>query len=146
LTTGVEKDAVAGDAALTDALARARGLGAISSIADAPAAAKRAADEAGRGRASEALAAGSRALSLFKDPVPGDLDALEAGGKFVADVRDSVGKLPDGCGGQAGCVGEVRERSSSRDVHGERRQDVDGRRGDGAARGGHGVGVRREVG
>lgn len=92
----VEKDAVAGDTALTDALARARGLGAIASIADAPAAAKRSADEAGRGRASEALAAGSRAMSLFKDPAAGDLDALEAGGKFLEGVRDSVGKLPNG--------------------------------------------------
>lgn len=92
----IEKDAVAGDAALTDALARARGLGAIASIADAPAAAKRSADEAGRGRASEALAAGSRAMSLFKDPAAGDLDALEVSGKFLDGVRDSVGKLPNG--------------------------------------------------
>lgn len=91
----IEKDAVAGNAALSAALARARELPRIAAIGDADLAAARAVEEAGKGHASEALLAGARAVSLFKDPKIGDLDGLEAGGKMLEGVRVAIQKLPD---------------------------------------------------
>lgn len=95
LDPAIEEEAVTGNAALSAALARARELPRIAAIGDADLAAARAVEEAGKGHVSEALLAGARAVSLFKDPKIGDLDGLEAGGKLLEGVRVAIQKLPD---------------------------------------------------
>lgn len=91
--TSVEKDVTDADAALKDAITRARGLEKISTMTDV-AAAKLATDEAAKGHASETIMAGEHALSRLADPKAGDLSALDAGGTFVDGIKAAAAKLP----------------------------------------------------